>query len=132
MKRAIMAGAVVASLVLAGPAGAATPAEKKLQRQVVTLQKDVKKLKTQVTELNEILNVLAAITFCSTAITADALQGTWATIDTVEGRTVIGPQQAVNDAGACQALQVARTTASPPSLTAFHSLMRILAFRSLF
>ena len=32
MKRAIVAGAVVASLALAGPAAGATPTERKLQR----------------------------------------------------------------------------------------------------
>jgi hypothetical protein len=132
MNRAIIAAVIVASLALAGPAGAATPTEKKLQKDVAALKKDVTALKKQVKEQDQILNVLAAIVFCDAAITADALQGTWLTIEQVATQPVIGPQQQVNDAGACQALSVPRSTASPPSLAAFHSLMRIIAFSSIF
>jgi hypothetical protein len=132
MKRVIAAGMVVASLALAGPAAAATPTEKKLQKDVARLKKDVAALQKVTKEQDQIVNVLAAIIFCDAAITADALQGTWTTVDQIPGHTVIGPQQAVNDAGACQALSVARNTAAPPSLTAFHGLLRIIGFSSIF
>jgi outer membrane murein-binding lipoprotein Lpp len=132
MKRAIVAGAVVASLTLAGPASAATPTEKRLTRQVTALQKDVAALKKQVKELDQVANVLAALTFCSTAITADAFQGTWTVLDQKAGGATVGPQQAVNDAGACNALSIPRSSAAPPNLNPFHAFMRILQFRTLF
>jgi outer membrane murein-binding lipoprotein Lpp len=149
MKRAIVAGAVVASLALAGPASAATPTERKLQREVNTLKRDVAALKTQVRQLrngfgtgenqqlgvvglNQFLNVLLALEFCNAAITADAFQGTWTVLDQKPGGTTVGPQQAVNDAGACNAVEVARSSASPPSLAPFHAFFRILQFRTMF
>lgn len=132
MNRAIAAGVIVASLALAGPAGAATPTEKRLQKQVTTLQKDVKALKKKVTELERLDNLLAALTFCSAAITADALQSTWAVLDQKAGGPLIGPQQAVNDGGLCNAFMISRSGASPPNLEVFHAFFRILAFRSLF
>jgi hypothetical protein len=132
MKRAIVAGALVASLAFAGPASAATPTERKLQRQVNTLKRDVTTLKRQVRELNQGFNVLAAITFCSAAITADSFQATWTVLDQKAGGTPVGPQQAVNDSGTCTALQIPRPGAAPPNLNAFHALMRILQFNSLF
>jgi hypothetical protein len=132
MKRAIVAGALVASLALAGPASAATPTERALQRQVNTLKRDVTTLKRQVRELNQVATFLAAVTFCSAAISADSFQATWSVLDQKAGGTPVGPQQTVNDAGACQALQIPRSGAAPPNLNAFHALMRILQFNSLF
>jgi outer membrane murein-binding lipoprotein Lpp len=149
MKRAIVAGAVVASLALAGPASAATPTERKLQREVNTLKRDVAALKTQVRQLrngfgtgenqqmgviglNQFVNLLVALQFCSTALSADAFQATWAVMDQKPGGATIGPQQTVNDAGACTAVQVARSSASPPSLAPFHAFFRILQFRTMF
>jgi hypothetical protein len=132
MKRAIVAGVVVASLALAGPAGAATPTEKRLTRQVTALQKDVKALKKQVAELNLLAGGLAALTFCNAAITADAFQGTWAVLDQKTGGTPVGPQQTVNDSGACNAFSIPRSSAAPPNLNSFHAFMRILQFNSLF
>ena len=132
MKRAIVAGAVVASIALAGPASGATPTERRLTRQVTALQKDVAALKKKVTELDQISNALAALVFCNAAITADALQGTWTVLDQKAGGQTVGPQQTVNDAGACNALSIPRSSATPPSLNPFHAFMRILQFRTLF
>lgn len=149
MKRAIVAGAVVASLALAGPASAATPTERKLQREVNTLKKDVAALKTQVRQLrngfgtgdernlgvvglNQVLNFTLALEFCSAALSADAFQATWTVLDQKPGGPTVGPQQAVNDGGACDALEIARSGASPPNLTPFHAFFRVLQFRTLF
>jgi hypothetical protein len=132
MKRAIVAGVVVASLLLGGPAGAATPTEKRLTKQVTALQKDVAALKKQVRELDQILNAVAALTFCNAAITADALQGTWSVLDQKAGGTLVGPQQAVNDAGTCNVFSIPRSGSLPPNLNSFHAFMRILEFNSLF
>jgi hypothetical protein len=131
-RRAIVAGVVVASLALAGPAGAATPTEKRLTKQVTTLQKDVRALKKQVAELNLLTQGLAVLTFCNAAITADAFQGTWTVLDQKAGGTAVGPQQAVNDAGACNIFSIPRSGASPPNLEPFHAFMRILQFNSFF
>jgi outer membrane murein-binding lipoprotein Lpp len=149
MKRAIVAGAVVASLALAGPASAATPTERKLQREVNTLKRDVAALKTQVRQLrngfgtgenqqlgvvglNEVFGLLAVLQFCSTALSADAFKATWAVMDQKPGGPTIGPQQDVNEGGACNAMQVTRSSASPPSLAPFHAFYRVLQFRTLF
>ena len=149
MKRAIVAGAVVASLALVGPAAAATPTERKLQRDVAALKKDVAALKTQVRQLrngfgtgdnavlgvvglNQLVGGVIALTFCNAAITADAFQGTWTVLDQKPGGTTVGPQQAVNDAGACNAFSIPRSGASPPNLNSFHAFMRILQFNALF
>ena len=131
MRRAIAAGVILVSLALAGPAGAATPTERRLQRDVAALKRDVATLKRQVKELQEYAGVLTAFSVCSTAISADGLQATWAILDQKPGGPVVGPQQAVNDAGACQGLGVARG-ASAANLTAFHGLLRLISFSSLF
>jgi hypothetical protein len=135
MKRAVAAGVLVAILTFAGTAGVAlgaTPTERRLQRQVTKLQKDIAALKKKNTEQDQLMNALAAVTFCNTALAADAFQSTWTVLDGKAGGTPVGAQQAVNDAGACQALSVARSPAVPPSLAPFHSLLRILSFSSIF
>jgi len=149
MKRAIVAGTVLASLVLAAPAGAATPTERRLQRDVAALKKEVAALKTQVRQLrngfgtgdnrtlgviqlNQFVALALVANFCSAALAADAFQATWSVMDQKPGGPTIGAQQAVNDAGACQAIEIARSQASPPSLSPFHAFFRILEFRTLF
>jgi hypothetical protein len=131
MKRAIVAGGLVAALALPSLATAATPTERRLQRQVTALQRDVRTLKNQVRQLNQGLNAVLAFSICSTAISADAFQGTWVILDQKAGGTTVGPQQAVSDAGACQALEVARG-GSAANLNAFHALLRLVSFSSFF
>ena len=74
--------------VLAAPAAAATPTERKLasqikvmQRQVKVLQGQVKKLRADMREVQGISASALVFSACSTAATADAFQGTWETID---------------------------------------------------
>ena len=76
--------------VLAAPAASATPTERKLTRQIKTMQRQVKVLQAQVkklrTDMRDVQGVAAsALVFsaCSTAATADAFQGTWETIDAI-------------------------------------------------
>ena len=134
--------AVAAFAAGAWSAPAPTPAEKKLQRQlatvqsqVKTLQKDVKTLKTQVG--NAQASAVGALLFgtCSTAITADALQGTWQEVDqlstaTQAGKTYFGPQVPVSDLIAgqsvCQVLGAPRTQTLPPSTASFTALLSLL------
>jgi outer membrane murein-binding lipoprotein Lpp len=132
MKRAMLAGAVVLSLALAGPATAATPTERRLQRQITTLQRDVRTLRTQVREAREAAVAGIVLGFCVAATTADAFQSTWTVLDQKAGGQAVGPQQAVNDSGACNAIQVPRSQPVPPTLGPFQTILRLLAFRSLF
>jgi hypothetical protein len=126
-----LAAAVAAAVVVgtaAAPAAAATPTQRiaKLERQVKTLQRQNRTLTTQVREARE--GVSAAILFavCSTAITADAFQGTWNVIDQVAQRTVFGGQQPVSDRAVCSSLQVPRPATAPPTINPFASLLRLI------
>jgi outer membrane murein-binding lipoprotein Lpp len=131
----IVGAVVLAGLVLAAPASAAKPSqtEKKLQAQVATLmkqtaalQKQVKTLQTSVKTLTTIADGSLAINVCATALTADALQLTWATVNPLQPSAVLfPPESAVNDTGACQAAKVTRQTTGVPNLTAFKALLSI-------
>jgi hypothetical protein len=78
--------ALFAATALAAPVSAATPTERRLARQVKTLQAQVKTLQAQMrtTRPSALLSVASgAIIYsaCATAATADAFQATWETID---------------------------------------------------
>jgi hypothetical protein len=83
MRRAIPAFFVFAlALALAIPATAATPSPKRMEAQILALQKQVKTLQKQVKTLTRNTNLagglaLISLTYsaCETAVTADALQG---------------------------------------------------------
>jgi cell division protein FtsB len=143
MRRTLVVGIVLlAGFALTAPAGggqaaAPSPAEKRLQVQVrtlqgqaKTLQKQVKTLQTQVKQLQDVVSGSLAVSVCSAAITADALQGTWAAVNAREQLTgqqpIFTTESAVSDASACTAAKVTRTpTANPPNLTAFKALLSI-------
>ena len=133
MRRTFAIGVVLlAGFALTAPASAATPTEKKLRKQVTVLQKQVKKLQRDVKQLQGVVGGVLAIQVCSTAITADALQGTWAAVNAREAAQgqppVFTAESAVNDAGACTAAKVTRApTANPPNLTPFKALLSIFA-----
>jgi hypothetical protein len=132
-----------------------TPTEKQLLRNVATLKAQVAKLqktqKAQTTAINTIGNLtVASLAYgaCETAITADAIQGTWQVVDqiaaaTQAGKTYFGAQTPVSDsvlsglltAPACQAASVTRSQALPPTSAQFSALLGILksaAFRQSF
>lgn len=129
MKRliaAIAAGAV--ALVLAAPAQPAAPTNRQLAKQIKVLQKQVKTLKKQVKEAQLIAIGSLVYTGCATAVTADALQGTWTVIDQVAGRTIFGPQPAVNDYSVCSLYEITRApTQVPPNVSVFSSLLLLFA-----
>ena len=115
-------------------ARAASPIPK-LQAQVKTLQKQVKQLRT---ELNNFEDVFAALSICQTEITADAFQGTWAVIDQLAARnggaTFFGPQASITDpvsrsAGQqiCSAIHVTRAQTLPPTITPFQSWLNFFS-----
>jgi hypothetical protein len=129
MKRliaAIAAGAV--ALVLAAPAQPAAPTTRQLAKQIKVLQKQVKTLKKDVKTAD--LHAAIAIVYagCSTAVTADALQGTWTVIDQVNGTPIFGTQVPVNDYTICSALQITRApTQAPPNISVFNSLLALFS-----
>ena len=121
-----------------------TPTEQKLLKdvrvlksQVAKLQKDDKTLKANVNDLVGGISLALVLNACTNAVTADALQGTWQIVDqlsaaTQAGKTYFGPQTAVSDslsgltAPACQALQVVRSQALPPTSVQLDSLLGVL------
>jgi hypothetical protein len=132
MKRLALIVLVVTGLLAsAAPAPAATPTNKQLARQIKTLQKQVKALQTQVRTAQSIAAAAVTYSVCGVAVTADAFQGTWATIDDVSNRasaprTIYGPQVAVNDFTACGAFRVTRAPAQvPPNVSVFSALLAI-------
>jgi hypothetical protein len=129
MKRLITATVVAAvALVLAAPAQPAGPSNRQLARQIKTLQKQVKTLQKQVKQADLHAAIAVVYAGCSTAVTADALQGTWTVIDQVNGSPIFGPQVAVNDFGVCNALEITRApTAMPPTVSVFNSLLALFS-----
>ena len=115
---------LLAGFAFTSASTAATPTEKKLQRQVAALQKQVKKLQADVRVARGIAIVAGGIAYCSTAITADTFQGTWAALNAKLGDPALFPTETpINDAGICQALRITRApTANPPSLAVHKAL----------
>jgi len=123
-----------------------SPSEKQLLKDVKTLKSQVAKLqktsKSQTTAINNVANIaVASLAYgaCSSALTADAVQGTWQIVDqiaaaTQAGKTYFGAQTPVSDpvitglltAPACQALQVTRSQALPPTAAQFNALIGML------
>jgi hypothetical protein len=130
---------VLAAVTLAFPASQASAASsagptlaqfKALQKQVKTLQSQVKKLQTQTKELNAFANGIVPLLVCQDVVTTDALQGTWQAVDTFAtslGRPAIfGAQTPIPDKGACGAFNFTRSTAIPPTVSVFSSIVTLL------
>lgn len=133
MRRLVIAPlALTAALVLAAPAPAITPTERKLLRDVKVMKKQIKTLQNQVRQAQSLAAAAIVYSGCSTAVTVDAFQGTWAVIDDVSNKTTVprtwfGPQQPANDFQTCSALRITRApTQVPPNATIFNSLLALL------
>ena len=126
MKRVCVTALIaLVALAVAAPAPAAGPTLKSLQRQIKALQKEVKTLKTQVREARSVAATALIYGACSTAVTADALQGTWTFLDQKHA-TGFGPQTPVNDFQTCQPLRITRApTTVPPNVNTFNSLLAL-------
>jgi uncharacterized protein YlxW (UPF0749 family) len=143
VRRMLTIGAVVlAGLVLAAPAFAATPTptEKKLQtevaamqkkipamqKQITTLQKQVTTLQKQMKTVGNVLSAEIAYSICSNAATADALQQTWATLNVSATGAIFGAAESpVNDIGSCQSWKITRQPSGVPNLTVFKALLAL-------
>lgn len=136
--------AILAATALATPVSAATPSERRLARQVSTLSKQVKTMQRQVRIMqqqlstrrnSQLLSVASsAIVYgaCVSAVTADAFQATWETIDKDAVRTgqpeFFPPQTPIADPlNSCQRLEVQRQ-ANPqatPTTDVFAAMLNI-------
>ena len=123
---------------LAAPASAATPTERKLsrqikvmQRQVKVLQGQVRTLRRQMREVQTVSSLGVVFSACSTAATADALQGTWETIDGLNAHLqrpdqYPAPAAVPDPLNSCQLLEVQRQPGTvPPTTNVFAALLNI-------
>jgi hypothetical protein len=133
--------ALVAAGALAAPASSATPTERKLSKQVKTMQRQVKVLQSQVKKLQRDMRdaqglASSAIVFaaCTTAATSDALQGTWETIDQTRAEVPGGPladkyppiAPIADPLNSCQLLEIQRApSAVPPTTNVFAALLNL-------
>lgn len=132
MKRVIVTALIsLLALSMAAPAPAAGPTVKSLARQVKALQTEVKKLKKRVADTEVVLAFTFFYSACSTAVTADSLQSTWAFLD-AKHATGFGPQTPVSDSGACGRLRgVTRAPGQqPPNAAVFNSLLALFTPRA--
>lgn len=129
--RRVLVTALISLLALsvASPAPAAGPTVKSLAKQIKALQKEVKTLKTQVTTARAIAATALVYSGCSTAVTADAIQGTWTALDAKLSATygpIFGPQTPLNDFQNCQTLRITRAPSQqPPNAGVFNSLLAL-------
>jgi gas vesicle protein len=134
----LAAAAAVAALLAAPPAGAGTakkgPTLKGLAAQIKSLQKQVTTLKKRAAADEDVISATLAYTVCSTAVTADVIQDTFAGIDshvTAPGLPYFGAQTAVNDYQACSGFQIVRAhNQSPPNTNVMRALLDIFKPRS--
>jgi hypothetical protein len=126
MKRVLAIAFIsLVTLTVAAPAPAAGPTVKSLARQIKALQKEVKTLKAQVTQARAVAATALVYGACSTAVTADALQGTWTFLDQKHA-TGFGAQTPVADYQTCQPLRITRAPAQvPPNTSVFNSLLAL-------
>lgn len=102
-----------------------------LKRQTKTLQKQVKALQKQTKSDHSLLVATFAVAFCDAAMTADALQATWTTVNqfaTGQGKPAPFPSTTatINDRNLCQALRITRQPAAPPTAAPFVALLALL------
>src|SRR5205809_5966701 len=134
MRRVVPLIVAALALTLAAPAGAAKgPTLKSLQAQITVLNKKVKKLQAA-QKVDRNLAVLGIVyAGCSLAVTADALQGTWMTVDgyvTGTGHAALfGTQNPVNDYDTCSAFQVVRAKNQVPSSVAVMQALLDVLFK---
>src|SRR3954470_17406631 len=138
MHRMLLVTALLAVVTAfaAATASGATPADRKiaaLARQVTSLSKQVTALNKQVVALKKVqksdeggISAAIVLGLCNTAITSDALAGTWNVVDQIPGGPVkVGPQTTLDDKQACQALNVTRSQAVPPTLAPFAAILAL-------
>jgi hypothetical protein len=91
------------------------------------LAKDEKKIKDL--QLGE--DAIFLVITCQNAIAADAVQGTWQSIDSLAtslGKPAIfGPQSPITDNSSCAVFKLTRSQSVPPNISVFSALATLLA-----
>jgi Tfp pilus assembly protein FimV len=129
MRTLLVLGLVAGLLgVIAAPASAATPTDRKvaaLAKQLTALQKQVKTLQKQVVFLRNEVSANYAGDACGLALTSDMFQVSWAQIDTHSSAPFFGAQTQVSDRGACNDIEpaVPRSLTAPPKTNIFQPLI---------
>jgi hypothetical protein len=127
--------AAVAGLAMLVPMAFSASSRDPLAARVAALEKRVKALQKEEKQLRAASDVELLLSACDVAITADAFQGTWQTIDklsaaTQSGKTYFGLQSPIDDtvAGkpACLSAGVTRSQAVPPDTAVFDALLSTL------
>jgi hypothetical protein len=135
MRRVVIAALTfVLALCVAAPATAAVPTNRQLQAQITVMKRQIKTLTKQLKAETAArrTGVATALVYagCETAVTADAIQGTWAAIDnyntTHGGAAIFGPQQQPNDQQLCQTLQIRRAP-QQATTAVFSQLLQLFA-----
>ena len=137
MRGILLAVAIaVALLVPSYSASAATPTERKLMRQVATLTKQVRQLRTQMRTQNQRLergvNLALNYSVCLVTVTADTFQGTWEIIDrhaAHAGQDFFPVTAPITDRfNSCAAMRVTRPQGRvPPDVSAFSALVAVFS-----
>jgi hypothetical protein len=130
LKRLIVYVAATAALAAAAAAPAtAGPAKTSPTAQIKALQKQVTTLQKQVRLLTNALEANFAYDECQTAITADTFQWTWALTDKLTTFPLFPPTSTspqVDDKQSCSAINVTRATVddqSAPTQAIFQTLI---------
>ena len=126
-KIALVLAAAAALAVPAAQANAAKAPKGPTLAQFNALKKTVTKLQKDLTEARNIAIAGLQYDVCLTAVTADALQGTWQAVDAqlqaLSRPAVFGPQTPINDLNVCQqALQIPRAHNLPPTIAQFSAM----------
>jgi hypothetical protein len=125
--RGLVASIAALALIVAAPASAATPAEKRIAK----LEQQVKQLQKQVKQLTSAVIVNFAADTCEATATADGFASTWTAVDQlgqaqVTPQMFFGPQVAIDDKKSCKDIKIARQTATPATLSTFVGLIDYL------
>lgn len=128
MRKALAIAAVASLAIVPAAEGSAKkgPTLRSLQAQITSLKKQVNALKKRTTLAEDIAVVSLAYGACSTAVTADTFQDTYAGLEVhyTHPTAYFGAQSALNDYGACQALQITRAhNQSPPTTVVLAALL---------
>jgi hypothetical protein len=126
------AGTALVSRQAASHSSGSAPAS--LVRRVAALEKKVTALQKQSNQTEGTVGFLTFWNACAVVTTADALQGTWQTIDdlsaaTQGGKTYFGPQTPIDDRilghHACVVSRVGRMYPWPRSIGYFNNLLNV-------
>jgi hypothetical protein len=126
MKALIALGVIVAVVgIYAAQATTAPTRTNPTAQKIAVLQRQVKTLQKQVKFLAGELSANYAGDACGFALTADTFQVTWSQIDTHSAAAYFGPQTQVDDKHACADLSpaVPRSLTAPPKTTIFQPLI---------